>query len=56
MSTEPDEPHPAEPAWSERLPEWCNVYEGLTDEEIDEIERFIVRDPRTRRFPETDSD
>lgn len=38
------------------LPEWCNVYEGLTDEEIDEIERFIVRDSRTRRFPETDCD
>lgn len=33
-----------------KLPDWCNVYEGLTDEEIDDIESAIVRDPGTRRF------
>ena len=27
-----------------KLPDWCNVYEGLTDAEIDEIEKSIVRD------------
>jgi hypothetical protein len=32
------------------LPEWCNVYSGMTDEEIDDIESAIVRDPGTRRF------
>jgi hypothetical protein len=26
-----------------RLPEWCNVYEGLTDEEITELEQVILR-------------
>lgn len=25
------------------LPPWCNVYEGLTDEQIAEIEKSIVR-------------
>ena len=25
------------------LPEWCNVYEGLSDAEIDDIESSIVR-------------
>jgi len=32
------------------LPDWCNVYEGLTDEEIDEIEQSIVRSPGGRSF------
>lgn len=31
-----------------QLPDWCNVYADLTDEEIDEIESAIVRDPSTR--------
>lgn len=30
------------------LPEWCNVYEGLTDDEIDRIEKSIVRTPGYR--------
>lgn len=42
---------PPEPATGEkakavqppdRLPEWCNVYEGLTVEEIAEIEEIIL--------------
>lgn len=32
------------------LPEWCNVYEGLTDDEIADIERSIVRDCGSRLF------
>jgi len=32
------------------LPEWCNVYEGLSDEEVDEIEKSIVRCPDNRCF------
>jgi hypothetical protein len=32
------------------LPEWCNVYEGLTDAEIAEIEKSIVRDRGSRSF------
>lgn len=35
-----------------KLPEWCNVYEGMTDEEIDDIESAIVRDPGTRNSGE----
>jgi hypothetical protein len=42
------EPDKAEP---DKLPEWCNVYEGLSDEEIDDIERSIVRSPGSRSFP-----
>lgn len=26
---------------SDQLPEWCNVYEGLTEQEIDELESVI---------------
>ena len=25
-----------------KLPEWCNVYEGLTDEEIADLEKTIL--------------
>lgn len=35
-----------------KLPEWCNVYEDMTDEEIDDIESAIVRDPGTRNSGE----
>jgi hypothetical protein len=27
---------------SGQLPDWCNVYEGLSDEEVDEIESVIL--------------
>ena len=33
-----------------RLPEWCNVYEGLTDAEIEDIEKSIVRSHESRSF------
>jgi hypothetical protein len=33
-----------------RLPDWCNVYEGLTDEEIAAIEASIVRSRDGRSF------
>ena len=32
------------------LPEWCNVYEGLSDAEIAEIESSIVRSHDNRSF------
>ncbi|MEX2118616.1 MAG: hypothetical protein WD847_03325 [Pirellulales bacterium] len=32
------------------LPDWCNVYEGLTVDEIDEIEKSIVRSTTSRSF------
>ncbi|MBW3540007.1 MAG: hypothetical protein KY476_07050 [Planctomycetes bacterium] len=44
---EPTEASTERPA---ELPEWCNVYEGLTDEEIDRIEASIVRSPAARSF------
>jgi len=31
-----------------QLPDWCKIYVDLTDEQIDEIESAIVRDPTTR--------
>jgi hypothetical protein len=30
------------------LPDWCNVYKGLTDAEIADIERSIVRSDASR--------
>jgi hypothetical protein len=32
----------------DKLPDWCHVYEGLTDAEIDELDRAIVRDRSSR--------
>lgn len=32
------------------LPEWCSVYEGMSDEEIDAVEQSIVRNPGSRSF------
>lgn len=33
-----------------QLPEWCNVYEGLSDAEIDELDRAIVRAHSSRNI------
>ena len=30
------------------LPDWCNVYEGLSDEEIEDLERIILRRATTQ--------
>lgn len=30
------------------LPAWCDIYSGLTDAEVDDIERSIVRTPGNR--------
>jgi hypothetical protein len=27
------------------LPDWCRVYEGLSDEEVDELDQSISRNP-----------
>jgi hypothetical protein len=32
----------------DELPAWCNIYEGLTDEQIVDIEKSIVRTRTTR--------
>lgn len=40
---------PAEPAAaSDHLPEWCHVYEGLSDAEINDLETAIVRSTTSR--------
>jgi hypothetical protein len=31
------------PKGSEKLPAWCNVYDGLSDEEIAEVESVALR-------------
>lgn len=31
-----------------QLPAWCRVYEGLTDDQIDELDRSIFRSPSSR--------
>ena len=32
------------------LPEWCNIYEGLSDAEVDELSGAIVRCHLSRSF------
>ena len=38
------------PARTDELPAWCNVYEGLTDDQIADIEKSIVRCDVSRSF------
>jgi hypothetical protein len=33
-----------------KLPDWCNVYEGLSNEEIEDLSRSIVRQANRRDF------
>ncbi len=42
------EPVVAQPTASGELPEWCNVYEGLSETEIAELEKSIVRSHDSR--------
>jgi hypothetical protein len=35
---------------TDELPDWCNVYEGMSDDEITDIEKSIVRCDVSRSF------
>jgi hypothetical protein len=52
VSLDLSEPVPVagQSAASDELPEWCNVYEGLSGPEIEEIEKSIVRSHDSRTF------
>ncbi|HEY5315343.1 MAG TPA: hypothetical protein VIK18_22620 [Pirellulales bacterium] len=41
---------PSQSTASDELPDWCNVYEGLSGAEIAEIEKSIVRSHDSRSF------
>lgn len=41
---------PPGPPVESTLPDWCNVYEGLSDSEIEEIETSIIRSRTNRAF------
>lgn len=43
VSVEPGAQAPADGSNGDELPAWCNVYEGLTDEQMADIEKSIVR-------------
>ncbi|HVC94963.1 MAG TPA: hypothetical protein VND64_14805 [Pirellulales bacterium] len=47
MSVTIEKPPPALPA-NGKLPPWCDVYEGLPDAEIDDLDRAIVRTHSSR--------
>ncbi len=32
------------------LPDWCNVYAGMTDQEVDDVQQSITRCTVTRSF------
>ena len=44
-------PAQAPDADQDDLPDWCRVYEGLSDEAIDAIDESIVRTPTSRDVP-----
>lgn len=52
LTPTPAEAVPATPggesSTSNELPDWCNVYEGLSEAEIAEIEKSIVRSHESR--------
>jgi hypothetical protein len=39
----PNQPTNGEPVQAGQLPDWCCVYDGLTDREIEELNQSIVR-------------
>jgi hypothetical protein len=41
-------PPTGQPTAAGQLPEWCNVYEGLSDAEIADLEKSIVRSHESR--------
>jgi hypothetical protein len=44
-------PAPVHPSAGPSLPDWCRVYDGLMDTEVDELDRSIVRSPTSRDMP-----
>ena len=46
----PAKPGPSQTAATDSLPAWCNVYEGLSDAEVDELSGAIVRCHLNRSF------
>lgn len=32
----------SDPPSTPKLPDWCNVYQGLSDQDIDEVEKIIL--------------
>ncbi len=50
VSVELGAPVPDDGSRTDELPPWCDVYEGLTDEQIADIEKSIVRTRSSRTF------
>ena len=46
----PSSPTAGEAQSDRALPDWCDVYAGLTDAEVDEIETAIERTTRARQI------
>ena len=44
-------PTPGEGENGDELPPWCRVFEGLSDADIQRIEKSIVRSHESREFP-----
>jgi len=45
-------PPPPAATTGDSLPDWCRVYEGMTDAEAEELHGAIVRDHSSRAFPD----
>ena len=43
LGSDTAEEEAAAPSPSDELPSWCNVYEGLTDKGIDDLESVILQ-------------
>lgn len=47
-------PETVAPMHITELPDWCNVYDGLTDEQIAEVEKIALDRSNFMRPPEVD--
>ena len=43
LNNEPDTTQEREPSSPEKLPAWCNVFAGLTDDQVAEVEGVILQ-------------
>jgi hypothetical protein len=52
VSASPNETTPTvgQSSAADQLPDWCNVYKGLSDQEIADLEKSIVRSHESRTF------
>ena len=50
LALDADETASEDPQPTATLPDWCNVYKGMTEKEVDDVQQSITRCNVTRSF------